>query len=301
MSSTAVTLPGRAALWTVVGDYVELTKPRIVFMVLIAVIAAAFAASWGQPHPLVLLHTLVGTLMVAASGSTMNQWIERYHDALMDRTADRPIAAGRISASRAFGFATALVVAGLLYLGLAVGIVPMLWALLTWILYSWIYTPLKRWTAWNTPVGAVAGALPIVIGWTATGAPMDLRAAGLFLILFLWQFPHFMAIAWLFREQYGRAGMQMLTVVDPSGRRAGLHAVSAALALLPVSLVPVLATPGSGAWLYAVLVMLMGVAQAACAMGFLLSLNRSAARRLLRASLLYLPALLLLLMFVPWM
>ena len=301
MSTTAVTLPRRAALWASVGDYVELTKPRIVILVLTAVGAAAFAASWGQPHPLVLVHALVGTLLVAASGSAMNQWLERYPDSLMDRTAERPVAAGRLSASRALGFALTLIVLGLVYLATTVGLTTTLWALLTWILYALVYTPLKRWTAWNTPVGAIAGALPVIIGWTATGAPLDLRAGGLFLILFLWQFPHFMAIAWLYREQYGRAGMQMLTVVDPSGRRAGLQAVSASLALLPVSLVPVLATPGGGAWLYGMLVVVMGIAQATCAVAFSLALDRMTARRLLRASLLYLPALLLLLMFVPWM
>jgi protoheme IX farnesyltransferase len=175
------------------------------------------------------------------------------------------------------------------------------WALATWLVYVLAYTPLKSISAANTAVGAVAGALPVLIGWTATGQPIDARAAALVLVLFLWQFPHFMAIAWLYRDQYARAGHQMLTVVEPSGRRAGWQAVLAALALVPVSLVPVLAYPGPGSTLYILAAALLGLGQLAIAAAFWRQASDARARLLLKASLVYLPTLLAMLMLAPWL
>ena len=149
-------------------------------------------------------------------------------------------------------------------------------------------------------IGAVAGAMPVLIGWSAGGSTLDIRAAALFVVLFLWQLPHFMAIAWIFRRQYAAAGMRMLTVVDPTGRWAGLQAVLAALVLIPVSLVPVLNVPGLGGIVYAAAATLLGAAQLGLAIAFLVRRDELAARRLLRASLIYLPSLLLLLTLVPW-
>jgi len=169
--------------------------------------------------------------------------------------------------------------------------------LLSWFLYVVVYTPLKRRSATNTAVGAVAGALPVLMGWTATGRAVDVNAATLFMIVFLWQFPHFMAIAWLYRRDYALGGMQMLTVVDPTGQRAGRQAVLAASVLVPVTLVPVLvsfATP-----IYGVAALTIGIAQLVCAVQFFRKLDETSARRLLRASLLYLPAILGLLTLVP--
>jgi protoheme IX farnesyltransferase len=171
--------------------------------------------------------------------------------------------------------------------------------LLTWLLYVCVYTPLKSRTSLNTAVGAVAGAMPVLMGWSASGAEIDLRAAALFLVVFLWQFPHFMAIAWIYREQYDAAGLKMLTVVDPSGRRAGTQAVLSALALLPVSFIPALLSPGAS--LYVLAAFALGGGQLACAVMFCAKRDEAAARRLLRASLVYLPALLTLLLFVPLM
>ncbi len=170
---------------------------------------------------------------------------------------------------------------------------------LTWLSYVAIYTPLKSRTPANTAVGAIAGALPVFIGWASVGAPLGLRACALFLIVYLWQFPHFMAIAWLYRHDYAQAGLQMLPVVDPSGRRAGAQAVVSALALVPVSLLCVLDQPlslvlGGG-------LLLLGVGQFACAVAFLLRREETAARRLLRASLVYLPAVLAVLTLGPLM
>jgi protoheme IX farnesyltransferase len=168
--------------------------------------------------------------------------------------------------------------------------------LITWLVYVAIYTPMKTFTSANTLVGAVAGALPVLIGWSAVGGTLDARvdprAAALFLILFLWQFPHFMAIAWIYRLQYAKAGVQMLTVVDPSGRQAGLQAVATCLTLLPVSVVLTLVTGGRGLWLYVAITTVLGVAQLGCSLAFLRRRDARTARTLLRATLLYLPALL---------
>ncbi len=300
MSSTLLTLARpREGLASRVADYVELTKPRIALLVLVAVAVSACVSQWGIVlHPLNLVHTLLGTLLVAASASAMNQWLERHRDARMPRTADRPLPAGRLSSFEVLTFAAISIVAGFLYLFAAVGWLTALLGLATWVLYVWVYTPLKSRTSLNTLVGAIPGAMPILIGWSATGAAFDLRAVALFTILFLWQFPHFMAIAWIYRDQYRQGGMKMLPVVDPTGRSAGLQAVIAALALLPVSLIPGLFTPSSSVYLVAALA--LGIGQLICALLFYRRLDDAAARRLLRASLIYLPALLLLLMLIPF-
>jgi protoheme IX farnesyltransferase len=168
---------------------------------------------------------------------------------------------------------------------------------LTWGLYVWIYTPLKTRTPLNTVVGAVAGALPVLMGWTAVGAPLDLRAWSMFMIVFLWQFPHFMAIAWVYRREYAAAGLKMLSVVDASGHRAAAQAVITALVLIPVSLIPCLLHPAAE-W-YFVWAVAAGAGQLACAIGFMVQLNDASARRLLLASLVYLPAIMGLLVWGP--
>jgi protoheme IX farnesyltransferase len=302
MSTTTITLTQpRTALASRIRDYVELTKPRIAVLELVVVLTAAVVATWGQPDPLVVFHALVGTLLVAASASAANQWIERRLDARMIRTADRPLPAGRLSASEAFAFAAITLALGASYLGYFVNLACLGWAFATWLVYVAAYTPLKTASPANTAVGAIAGALPVLIGWTATGVALDQRALALTMVLFLWQFPHFMAIAWLYRHQYARAGHQMLTVVDPSGRRAGWQAVLSALALIPVSIVPVLDNPGLGSLLFMVLAGLLGLGQLALAAAFWQSSTDTRARLLLRASLVYLPTLLAMLMLVPWL
>jgi protoheme IX farnesyltransferase len=300
MSTSAVALESRRATWVGrLADYVELTKPKIAALVLVTVAVSALVARWGQPDPFVLCHALLGTLLVAASASALNQWIERRRDALMDRTAARPLPAGRLRAGEVLAFGAATLIAGVAYLALAVNVTAAAVGLLTWLLYVALYTPLKSYTWLNTPVGAVAGAMPVLIGWAASGASLDLRAAALFLVVYLWQFPHFMAIAWIYRRQYDRAGMQMLTVVDPSGRRAAVQAVLAATALLPVSLVPALVAP-TAAW-YVILALILGVGYLACALAFWARISESTARLLLRASLVYLPSLLAVWVAAPFL
>jgi protoheme IX farnesyltransferase len=243
------------------ADVSQLVRPRIALMVLVTV----FAAIWLTAQPvgmsgiswLAVAGVLVGTAFVAASSSIANQILERDSDRLMARTASRPVAAGRLSVSRAW-----LVTVLSLLVGAAVvwgfgGPAAMLAAVATWVLYVAVYTPLKQRTPLNTAVGAVAGGLPVAIGWFAADGPARLAAgdmvgglavAALGTVLYLWQFPHFMAIAWLYRRQYAAAGLQMLTVVDPSGLRAAGQALAAALAMVPVSLV--LAVPSASTRLF---------------------------------------------------
>lgn len=300
MSTSSLALnPSRSIALARVADYVTLCKPRIGVMVLVAVAVAYSVASWGQPQPVVLFNLLVGTLLVASSASACNQWMERRLDALMPRTANRPLPSGRLSPASAIAFGSLLFVLGELYLTALVGLPAALWAAATWVSYVWIYTPLKTRTSFNTCVGAVAGALPMMIGWSAAEAGYDVRAGSLFLLLFLWQFPHFMAIAWLYREQYGRAGMKMVPVVEPTGARAGIQAVWAALALIPVSVIPAIFAPGIGASIYTLVALTLGLGQLALAIQFCAWRNEKSARYLLRASLVYLPTVLLLLVFVP--
>jgi protoheme IX farnesyltransferase len=302
MSTTTIAVaPARTAAWARVRDYVELTKPRIAAMELVVVAAAAMVATWGTPDPRVVLHALVGTLLVAASASAANQWLERRLDGRMPRTADRPLPAGRLAAWQAASFSAASLAAGMIYLVVLVNLASAGWALATWAVYVLAYTPLKTRSTTNTAVGAVSGALPVLIGWTATGTAIDARAVALVLVLFLWQFPHFMAIAWLYRDQYARAGHRMLTVIEPTGRRAGWQAVLAALPLVPVSIVPVLENPGLGSIVFLVAAALLGLGQLALAAVFWQQATDFRARLLLRASLVYLPTLLAMLMLAPWL
>ena len=302
MSTSAITLvqPRTAALARV-ADYIELTKPRIAIMELVVVLAAAVVATWGQPNPWIMLQALIGTLLVAASASAANQWLERHRDARMPRTAERPLPAGRLTSWEALGFSAITLLVGCCWLATFTSWQATFWAAATWMFYVLAYTPLKTRTTANTAVGAVAGAMPVLIGWTAAGQPLDRRAIALFLTLFLWQFPHFMAIAWLYREQYARAGYKMLTGIDPTGRRAGWQSVIAALALIPVSIVPVLDAPGLGSLMFAIAAAALGLAQLALSAAFWRRASDDRARLLLRASLVYLPTVLLLLMLVPWL
>lgn len=295
---TASYVAVRAAPWQRALDYVELTKPKIVLMELVTVAVAGVVASGGAPDVWPVLHALLGTVLVGAGASAWNQWLERHSDALMPRTADRPLPAGRLGSREVVLLGSLASLCGVVYLGLLTNALTAALGAATWALYVGVYTPLKARSPLNTVVGAVAGALPILMGWTAVGGRLGLNAATLFLIVFLWQFPHFMAIAWIYRRQYAAAGLKMLSVVDPSGVRSGAQAVWGALALLPVSLLPALisfAGPAYFLWALA-----LGVGQFGCAALFWLNMNDRSARILLRASLIYLPGLLIWLMIAPF-
>lgn len=277
------------------ADFVELMKPRIAVLVLATVAVGAFAAARGQPDLVVLLNALVGTALVAGGAGAINQWWEHPFDARMPRTADRPIPAGRIAPGSALGFGMALASIGLLQLLLAASPQAALVALASLALYVAVYTPLKRRTCFNTVVGAVAGALPPAIGWAAMTGRLDPECWSLFAIVFFWQFPHFWAIAWLYRRDYALAGFCMLPTSAIGQRIVGLASVSYLLALLPASLAPTILGIAGPIYfwsaLFAGLVFLMhGVA-------FLHTRSDDQARRLLWSSLVYLPFVLLLLGF----
>ncbi|MCE2725851.1 MAG: protoheme IX farnesyltransferase [Planctomycetaceae bacterium] len=278
--------------WAVVGaDIGQLVRPKIALMVL-ATVATGFWLTAGRPADVrPLLWLLVGTALVAASSSIANQILERHTDRLMPRTADRPVAAGRLSVAAAWSAALALLAAGAAMSVLSGGWPATCAALATWVLYVAAYTPLKRVSPLNTAVGAVAGALPVAIGWLAADGPARLvggdprgavGAAALGAVLYLWQFPHFMAIAWLYRRQYAAAGLQMLTVVDPSGLRAGGQSLAAALAMIPAALA--LAVPSAGIRLF-LAAALAAIVYALAAVRFAIRRDDASARGLLLTSL----------------
>jgi len=280
----------RVHVLTRLADYIELTKPRIAGLVLVVVAVSALLSASEPVGFWRLSHTLLGTALVAASASAMNQWLERDRDGRMPRTADRPLPSGRLSSAQVLAFAATAVACGLVYLATIVILPAAGLGQVTWVLYVGAYTPLKRLTWLNTVVGAVAGAMPVLIGAAAVEG-IDLAALTLFTIVYLWQFPHFMAIAWLYRRQYAAAGFRMLSVVDGTGRRAGRQALAVALMLVPVSLVPFTLYPLHA--LAAVPVLALAIVQAAAAAAFLHRRDDPSARRLLRVSLVYLPGLLL--------
>jgi heme o synthase len=271
-----------------ITDYIELTKPRIVVLELVTVVVAAHLASPRSIEPLVLLHTVLGAALVAASAGAFNQWWEQSTDGRMIRTAQRPLPSRRLTASQVVVFGTITLFAGTAELSMAVNLTAAGFAIATWLVYVLAYTPLKTRSPLNTAIGAISGALPILIGWTATGATIDMRALAVVAVMFLWQFPHFMSIAWLYRDDYVRGGQRMLTVVDPTGLRAGAQALVGALALVPVSLVPAMSPQAGSPGIYSAWAIVLGIGQVIAATLFLVHRDDRSARRLLRASLLYL-------------
>jgi protoheme IX farnesyltransferase len=285
------------------ADYVALTKPRVAVLVLFTVAAGALLAGGHAIAPLVVVHAVLGTALVAAGASALNQWIERHTDARMRRTADRPLPAGRLLPVEALVFGLLLAVLGVAYLACTLSSPwAALAAALTFAGYVGVYTPLKPRTALNTLIGAVPGAMPPVIGWCAVRSPFTLEAVNLFLVLFLWQVPHFLAIAWIYREEYARAGLRMLPVIDGRGRRTGQQMVLYCLSLVLVSIAPILSAGAGG--LYFVGALGLGAGFLATTLAFQRRLTLAHARRVLRASLWYLPGLLVLLLLdrvFPWM
>jgi protoheme IX farnesyltransferase len=285
-----------------IADYCELIKPRIAGMVLLTVtvgftLGAALvdgASGGGRPWNLaVLLNALAGVGLVAAAGGALNQLIERRTDARMRRTANRPLPAGRLRPVEVAVFGAACGVLGVGLLAARVNATTAWLALVTLMLYVCAYTPLKRRSALSTAVGAIPGALPPVLGWTAAGGRLDWGAFALFAILFLWQFPHFLAIAWLYREEYTGAGLRMLPGGTPARGTTGLLACLYALVLVPVSLLPgELALAGG---MYRTAALLLGVGYFVAAARFLCDERPETARGLLYSSLVYLPVLLLVL------
>lgn len=284
----------RALVLNRLCDYLELTKPKIAVLALLTVcLGFALSAAASGLHSdwwNLLGHASFGIALVAASSSAWNQLFERRIDARMVRTRNRPLPAGRLSVVEVAVFGSVSAVVGIVWLVVYVNLLTAGLAALTLVLYAGVYTPLKRVTVLNTVVGAIPGALPPVLGWTAAGGGLDAGAFALFAILFLWQFPHFMAIAWLYRQDYADAGLKMIPVTDPTGLKTGLTAVGYAVALLPVSWLP--AQWGMAGIGYSGAATILGVWYILASVQFLRYQTVLSARRLLWTSLLYLPALL---------
>lgn len=280
------------------ADYVELTKPKIAVMALFTVGAGYLLAAGGNAEWRTLLHTLIGAGLVAAGGSALNQLFERRIDAKMRRTRKRPLPSGRLTPEEVAAVGAGLAGAGLAYLAATAGAAATVAAALTFIAYAFVYTPMKTWTVWNTVVGAVPGALPPVIGWYAaqgwSGGPEWEGAAALFAILFLWQLPHFLAIAWMYRADYAAGGLKMLPGSDPTGKLTAFAMVVTAAALLPLAVLVPLA--GLGGWLFGVGAVLFALSFLRRTVEFALDRTDRKARRVLLSSLFYLPGVFALLM-----
>ena len=273
----------------VAADYVELCKPRITLMVVLTTLVGYVLGARGKvpaPH---LAATLAGTALVAAGASALNMLLERRTDALMLRTRTRPLPSGRLRPVEALAWGLALTSTGLAALAWLAAPLAALVALVTWATYLFLYTPLKPKTSLSTVVGAFPGALPPVIGWAAARGALEPGAFVLFAILFLWQIPHFLAIAWIYRDDYARGGLPMLPVLDPDGRITGRQAVANSLALLVVSLTPTAAGLAGATYLVAAVV--LGLGFSAVAVWAAAARTPRAARSLFLASLVYLPAL----------
>jgi protoheme IX farnesyltransferase len=283
---------GRIASSNVLLDYWELTKPEINFLIAITA-AAGFWIALPATSPrfpwMSFIHTLLSTVFVASGAATLNQLIELQYDAQMRRTARRPLASGRIAPSHALWFGVLLSVFGVVYLAISTNALAALLAALTLLSYLFLYTPLKRITPLCTLVGAVPGAAPPLIGWAAACGHLDAAAWVLFAIVFLWQFPHFMSIAWMYREDYGRAGYLVLPASELKDRFVAWQCLLPALILFVVAIVPALR--GQAGVVYLAGALVLGGIFLYYTARFALQKSVAGARQLLLASILYLPVL----------
>jgi len=285
-SLTAAALADKSRL----AVFCELSKARLTFLVLLTTLVGFYVGVRGAMDYLLLLHTLLGTGLVAIGAAALNQFLERHHDARMRRTEDRPLPSGRLAPDTALLFGGISSAAGLIDLALAVNLETSVLGAITLCSYLFIYTPLKRVTTLNTAIGAVPGALPPLMGWTAARGEINVEGWSLFAILFFWQLPHFLAIAWMYRDDYAKAGFAMLPVYDSNGQRTAGQTVSHTLGLLPISLCPFLLKLAGVVYLAGALV--LGLAFLWQAVQFSRELSAQRARQLFYASILYLPLLL---------
>jgi heme o synthase len=273
-----------------VATYADLFKARLTFLVLLTTLVGFYIGYRGPVNYLLMLHTMVGTALLAAGASALNQLWEREHDAKMRRTQSRPLPAGKMQPGTVLIIGIVTSVMGIGYLALAVNPLTSLIGAASLLSYIFVYTPLKRITWLNTAIGAIPGALPPLMGWTAARNELSREGWALFAILAFWQIPHFLAIAWMYREEYARAGFKMLPNVDPDGHRTARQALSHTLGLLPVSLAPF--AFGLTGPLYLAGALVLGTAFFWCALQFARHLSVARAKQLFFASILYLPLLL---------
>jgi protoheme IX farnesyltransferase len=270
----------------------DLVKARLTFLVLLTTLVGFYVGSSGPFDLSLMSATLLGTALLACGTAALNQLCEKEYDARMRRTETRPLPSGKLQPDTVLVFGATCSIAGLIYLAVAVNPLTSFLGALTLVSYLFVYTPLKRKTWLNTAVGAIPGALPPLMGWTAARNDLDASGWSLFAILFFWQIPHFLAIAWMYREDYAKAGFVMLPAVDPNGSRTGHQAVSHTFGLLFMSLLPVVM--GLAGVVYFAGAILLGAAFLFCAFQFSHSLTLARARRLFFASIVYLPLLLVL-------
>jgi heme o synthase len=275
-------------------DFYDLSKPGIGFYSLITTAAAFWLAST-EINISLLIHTVLATGLVTCGGGALNQVIEVEADGQMRRTENRPLPSGRMPLMIGLAFGVATSIAGVIYMLIFVGSLAAILSIATLAGYLFVYTPLKKKTHLSTLIGAFPGAFPILIGWVAVRGSIDMRGWTLFAILFLWQIPHFLAIAWMYRKDYARAGFPMLTVIDPEGSRTSFQVLSYVLALIPVSLLPTLLHMTGPIYFVGALVLGIGFAVAGIRTAALRS--NAAAKQLLFASIIYLPVLLALMVF----
>jgi heme o synthase len=275
-----------------IAAYFELTKPRITALILLVTVAGFWLGSRGAPDGYRLLATVSGIAALAAGMFALNQYFERHLDALMSRTSDRPLPAGRLKPRNALVFGTTLCAAAVAFLALKVNLPTGVVAAATIASYLFVYTPLKTKTPHCTLIGAFPGAVPPLVGWVAARGELGPGAWALFAILFLWQFPHFHSIAWLYRDDYARAGIRLWPVVRPQGTTTAMQVVCSTLLLLPVSVVPGLLSIAGTTYMWGAAA--MGIGFAYFALRTAQGKSRSQAQRLLLASVLYLPALFIL-------
>lgn len=290
-AATATATDSAPARWV---DFYELTKPRMNFLVLVTTLVGFYMAvgdaGGGRINWLLLLPTLIGTALCAAGASVLNQYVERDLDKLMPRTKDRPVPAGRITPAEARITGVVMGVAGVITLALCVNALTALLGGLTLLLYVFVYTPLKRVTTLNTVIGAIPGAIPPLMGFTAVDNALSPAALSLFAILFIWQMPHFLAIAILYKRDYALGGFKMLPVVDEAMSTTGRMIVLYSVALIPVSLMPV--QVGVAGQAYFAVALMLGLAFLSFGVSCATSKTREDARKLFFASIIYLPALL---------
>ena len=268
----------------------DLVKARLTFLVLLTTLVGLYLGMQGPMDYFLMMHTLLGTALVAGGASALNQLMERDHDALMRRTVSRPLPSGRMTPEAVLIFGAVISSLGLVYLAMAVNPLTSFLGALTLVTYLFVYTPLKRVTTLNTAIGAIPGALPPLMGWTAARGQISGEGWALFAILFFWQLPHFLAIAWMYRDEYARAGYKMLPVVDPDGQRTSRQAVCHTLGLLPVSLFPFLFKMVGP--VYCLGTLILGLIFLGFAISFSRQMTQARARHLFYASIIYLPLLL---------
>lgn len=271
----------------------DLTKARLTLLVLLTTLVGFYLGTGAATNYALMLHAVLGTALLASGAAALNQLLERDYDARMRRTQGRPLPAGRLTPEAVLLFGGFCSVTGLVYIALAVNLLTSVLGAVTLLTYLFIYTPLKRVTWLNTAVGAIPGAIPPLMGWTAARGEMSPEGWALFGILALWQMPHFFAIAWIYRDEYAKAGFVMLPAVDAAGSRTGQQAVGHTLVLLPVSLLPFLFNVAGPIYLAGAII--LGVAYLACAFNFSRRLTLRSAKLLFFSSIIYLPLLLTLL------